>query len=347
MRFTLVTETRDEYYAFELAKAARVLCEQILEVRPGQTVVMTADTQSDSRVLWATAAAVFAADAVPIVLYYHTQPRPQMELPPPIAAAVASADVWIEFAVAYTVYTHSWQRAVDAGVQYCGINGIDADGMVRCIGRQDVNLLAKMGAAIQGLIGETEMRVTSAAGTDVTFSNRGIEVGTFRMKANPEKRPIMLSGQVSWSPVKESLNGRLVADGVLYPPAEVGIIAEPIELTVSAGRIARISGGREARMLQAWLDGLNDPTLYRIAHISLGFKPGRPAPTGRILEDERAFGDIDFGFGAWLGRPAAGHFDFTCRQVSSWAGNRRLQDEGTFVEAELAALCRAMGVGRS
>jgi leucyl aminopeptidase (aminopeptidase T) len=306
---------------------------------------MTVDTQSDTRVVAATAAAVFAADAIPIVLSYHTQARPQMELPAPIAAAVVLADIWIEFAVAYTVYTRSWQKAVDAGVQYCGINGIDADGMVRCIGRQDVDLLATMGERIQGLIGETEMRVTSAAGTDVTFSNRGIEVGTFRMKANPEKRPIMLSGQVSWSPVEESMNGQLIADGILFPPAEVGIIAEPIEFTVSAGRIVGITGGREARMLQAWLDRLNDPTLYRIAHISLGFNPGIPSPTGRILEDERAFGDIDFGFGAWVGRPAAGHFDFTCRQVSSWAGTVRLQDEGRFVHPELAELCRAMAVG--
>jgi len=346
MRFALVTETRDEYYALELAKAARVLCEDILAVEPGQSVVITADTQSDARVLRATAAAVFAADAVPIVLYYHTQARPQMELPAPIAAAVALADIWIEFAVAYTVYTRSWQKAVDAGVQYCGINGIDADGMVRCIGRQDVTLLSTMGTTIQGLIADADMRVTSAAGTDISFSNRGIEVGTFRMRANPEKRPIMLSGQVSWSPVEESLNGRLVADGILYPPAEVGIIGQPIEFTVAHGRVTAISGGREARMLQAWLDGLGDPTLYRIAHVSLGFNPGIPAPTGRILEDERAFGDIDFSFGAWVGRPAAGHFDFTCRQVSSWAGEIHLQNDGVFVQPDLAALCQAMGTAR-
>ena len=99
-------------------------------------------------------------------------------------------------------------------------------------------------------------------------------------------------------------------------------------------------------MLQAWLDERNDPTLYRIAYISLGFNPGILSPTGRILEDERAFGDIDFGFGAWVGRPAAGHFDFTCRQVSNWANEMRLEDEGIFVQPELAALCRAMGAPR-
>ena len=190
------------------------------------------------------------------------------------------------------------------------------------------------------------MRVTSEAGTDIRFSNHAVEVGAFRMKANPEKRPIMLSGQVSWSPVEASMEGRIVADGVLDPPSEVGIIADPLTFEVSGGRITAIRGGREARLLQAWLDERDDPTLHRIAHISLGFNPGITSPTGRILEDERAFGDIDFGFGAWVGRPAAGHFDFTARQVSVWAGPRQIEDRGLFIDPELAALCRAMGVPR-
>jgi hypothetical protein len=60
-------------------------------------------------------------------------------------------------------------------------------------------------------------------------------------------------------------------------------------------------------------------------------------PTGRILEDERAFGDIDFGWGAWVDRPAAGHFDFTCRQVSLSANGVQILREGRFVEPTLAA----------
>jgi leucyl aminopeptidase (aminopeptidase T) len=345
MRLSSVVEARDEYYAFELARAARKVAEEILQVRPGQTVAITADTMSDSRVVRATAAAVFAAGGLPIVLCYHTQPRPQMELPAPVAAAVAAADIWIEQAVSYVMYTRSWHKAIEAGVQYCEL-AMDVDGIVRCIGQQNIALLAEMGDVISSLLTDADMKVVSSAGTEVTFHNRGVKVGEFKMKANPAKIPIMLAGQVSWSPVEESLGGRLVADGVIYPPGEIGIINEMISLDVKGGRITAISGAKEARLLKRWIEQLSDETMYRIAHISIGFNPGIPVPTGRVMEDERAFGDIDFGFGAWLGRPAAGHFDFTCRQVSIFANGSPIQEDGIFVQPELARICREMDVPR-
>jgi leucyl aminopeptidase (aminopeptidase T) len=345
MRLASVVEARDEYYSLELAVAARKIAEEILQVKPGQTVAITVDTMSDRRVVQATAAAVFAAGGLPIVVSYHTQPRPQMELPTPVGAAVAAADIWLELAVAYAMYTKSWHRALASGVQYCEL-GTDADGIVRCIGQQDISLLAEMGDVVIRLLTDAEMQVTSTSGSDVTFHNRGVKVGEFEMKANPTKIPIMLPGQVSWSPVEESLRGRLVADGIMFPPSEIGIMNETISFEVDAGRITTITGSKEAGLLKRWLERLDDDTMYRIAHISVGFNPGIPVPTGRIVEDERAFGDIDFGFGAWIGRPAAGHFDFTCRQVSVFANGVALQENGVFVHPELARLCREMGVSR-
>lgn len=346
MRLASVMEARDEYLSFEMERAARKLAEEVLAIKPGQTVAITADTMSDSRVVWASARAVYAAGGIPSVLWYHTQPRPQMEPPAPIAAAVAAADIWIEHAVAYTMYTHAWQKALDAGVLYCELGGMDVDGMVRCIGRQDISLMAEMGDEIVRLLTDAEMTVTSTAGSSVRFHNRGVKIGEFKMKATPQKIPIMLAGQVSWSPDEASLEGTLVADGILYPPSEVGIMNETVTFTLEGGRITDIAGAKEARLLKSWIDQLNDPTLYRIAHISMGFNPGIPVPTGRVVEDERAFGDIDFGFGAWVGRPAAGHFDFTCRQVTITANGTPIQTNGIFVHPTLAKLCRAMGVPR-
>ncbi|MFZ4809327.1 MAG: hypothetical protein ACOYLQ_18900 [Hyphomicrobiaceae bacterium] len=346
MRLASVMEARDEYLSLEMERAARKLAEEVLAIKPGQTVAITADTMSDSRVVWASARAVYAAGGIPSVLWYHTQPRPQMEPPAPIAAAVAAADIWIEHAVAYTMYTHAWQKALDAGVLYCELGGMDVDGMVRCIGRQDISLMAEMGDEIVRLLTDAAMTVTSAAGSHVKFHNRGMKIGEFKMKATPEKIPIMLAGQVSWSPDEASLEGTLVADGILYPPSEVGIMNETVTFTLKGGRITEIAGAKEARLLKSWIGQLNDPTLDRIAHISMGFNPGIPVPTGRVVEDERAFGDIDFGFGAWVGRPAAGHFDFTCRQVTITANGAPIQTNGIYVHPTLAKLCRAMGVPR-
>jgi leucyl aminopeptidase (aminopeptidase T) len=342
VRIDSVVETQEDYLALELAAACRTLLDDVLALKRGQSVVITVDTKSDARVARATAAAVFAAGGLPVVLAYHTQPRPQMDLPPPVAAAVAAADIWIEYAVAYTVYSPTWKAAVDKGVQYVGYNGIDVDGFVRCIGRQDVRALEALGDAFQRLIEGAKIRVTSAAGSDVTFENEPGPVAAFRMRANEGRIPIMLAGQVSWTPIEASLQGRLVADGVLFPPEEVVLIAEPVSFEVADGRIHAIAGGREARALKAWIAERNDATLYRIAHVSMGFNPGVRSPTGRVLEDERAFGDIDFGWGAWVGRPAAGHFDFTCRQISMWANGEALVADGRFVHPTLASLSEGM-----
>jgi leucyl aminopeptidase (aminopeptidase T) len=344
MRISSVVETRDEYLRLEMARASRVLVDRILQVKPGQTVVITADTGSDQRVVWANAEAIHAAGGVPIILQYQMLPRPQMEVPEPVAAAVAKADIWIDHAVAYSMYTKGWHKALDAGVLYCELSAMDVDGMVRCIGRQDVDLLSDMGEVVKELLADADVHVTSAAGSDVRFSNRGVRIGEFAMKATPEKTPIMLAGQVSWSPVEESLNGRLVADGILFPPSEAGILSGQVVFEIEKGRIVSISGDKEAQLLRDWLSQLDDEVMNRIAHVSLGFNPGIPQPTGRVIEDERGFGDIDFGFGAWVGRPAAGHFDFTCRRVNIDVNGEALLQSGIFIHPRLAPLCRQMGV---
>ncbi len=346
MRLHSVVEARDEYFALELAAAARRMVDEILAVKPGQRVVITTDSLTDERVARATMAALYAAGALPIRIDYPLARRPLEELPAPIAAAVAAADTWIELTVGCTVYTKAWRAAVEAGVQYYGPNGMDVDGMVRCIGRTDVRLIEELGQRLEQILIGAEMHVTSAAGSDISFTNPKTPLAAFRMRANPEKIPIMLAGQISWTPIEASMAGVLVADGVLSEPREVGLIDTPIQVTVEGGRITTIEGGKEARLLRGWIAERRDPTLHRIAHVSTGFNPGITAPSGRILEDERAFGDIDFGWGAWIDRPAAGHVDFTCRQVTIEANGVLLQQDGIFVHPDLAEICRAMGVPR-
>src|SRR5450759_904551 len=105
MDLALGTEPTKQYYSFELLAAAKKLVEEVMLAKPGENVGISADTQSDWRVVKATAQAAYAAGATPTVIWYHTQPLAQMEPPAPVAAAVTKADVWIEYSVAYTLYT--------------------------------------------------------------------------------------------------------------------------------------------------------------------------------------------------------------------------------------------------
>jgi leucyl aminopeptidase (aminopeptidase T) len=118
-----------------------------------------------------------------------------------------------------------------------------------------------MGQRVMDLLRDAEVHVSSAAGTDIRFHNRGGEMGKFRMIAGPERIPIMLAGQVTWEPNEASHGGR--AGRRRYPVAARGgrPDREPVRFEVSNGRITNIDGGREAVLLKRWLEMKGDPTL--------------------------------------------------------------------------------------
>jgi hypothetical protein len=76
MKLALGTEPRDDYFDIELSHAAHKLVTEVRPIEPGQQVLISVDTASDMRVVWATAGAVHAVDGVPTVEWYPTQPEP-------------------------------------------------------------------------------------------------------------------------------------------------------------------------------------------------------------------------------------------------------------------------------
>jgi leucyl aminopeptidase (aminopeptidase T) len=137
---------------------------------------------------------------------------------------------------------------------------------------------------------------------------------------------------------------RVVVDGMLWPPDDVGIVREPVTLRLERGRIVSIEGGAEARILENWLDSLGDATMRRIAHLTYGFNPGVTRFTGRVAEDERVFGVFDFGFGGWMDRPAPSHFDCVVTAPTIVADGVEIERDGRFVHPELAEFCARVGV---
>ena len=118
MELVLGTEPTKDYYAFEVMAGAKKLLQEIMLTKPGDEVAITVDTAGDWRVALATAQAAYALGAKPTLLLYQTQPDAQMEPPAPVAAALAKADVWIEFAVQYILYTEARRKATEADSRY-------------------------------------------------------------------------------------------------------------------------------------------------------------------------------------------------------------------------------------
>jgi len=344
MLFTLGTEAQPDYYAYELGLAAHKLATQVLPVRPGQQVVITADTASDPRVVQATAQAVFAVGGVPTVIWYPTLPRPCMAPPDPVANALLKADWWIEFATAYQLYSPAYDAAVAAGCRYLCLTGMDVDMMVRTIGRVNPPALERMKTRLYDLSQAAEIiRVTSPAGTDLAM--RVDKAGDPFWESPPAAGgyPIMLGGQSGFMAHHDSFEGTLVFDGCLWPPADLGVLPSPVVLHVEKGVIRRIEGGHEAWLFQRWLASFDDSTMYLVDHACYGFNPGVNRPSGRILEDERVFGCMQFGIGP-ASKGAPGHTDGVVLNPSVWADDILLEEEGRYVHPELVGLCREMGV---
>ena len=345
MEFMLGTESRREYYAFEVAAASHKMLSEVMLVKPDETVVITADTQSDWRVVEATAQAALTLGAHPTVVWYETRPHAQMEPYPPVAAAVQAANVWIEYAVQYVLYTDARRTACKRGCRYAAFGGLDVDALVRTIGRVDYPTMLKMGERLIGLTQETTgYRITTALGTDLRCSNQGADVWQSGRLGDEPGVAVMLGGQVVWLPQESSVKGTIVGDGLVWPPDDIGIVREPVTLQLEAGRITSIEGGVEARILRGWLDSLQDPTMMRIAHMNYGFNPGVTRFTGRVAEDERVFGVFVFGFGGWMDRPAASHFDVVITAPTIVANGMQIEREGKFVHQDLIEYSREMKV---
>ena len=172
------------------------------------------------------------------------------------------------------------------------------------------------------------------------------------IKAAEKGYPVMLPGQASWCPVEETISGTLVFDGAIFPPEEIGgPLKNNVVIHFKEGRVVGVEGeGSEAATFKNWLDSFQDPNMYRLAHYSQGFNPGVNKITGRIVEDERVFGSMEFGIGSqgvkvggahWN---AASHTDGILLKPTIILDGEYLEEDGVYQDAGARAICAELGV---
>lgn len=69
--------------------------------------------------------------------------------------------------------------------------------------------------------------------------------------------------------VENTGNGIIVVDGSIPHPL-LGVIKEPIKLTVENSLVTKIEGGKEAETLKKIWEEANDPNVYNIGEIGIG-----------------------------------------------------------------------------
>ena len=341
-------------YQYELANAARRLAEDMLGLKPGETFVITADTESDMSVVEATASAAFAAGAKPMVIAYPAPLGVGKAADPmlpvdSIAGALAHADAWVEFNNKWMLYSTPFERAMaeNGKLRYLCLVGMDADMMTRLIGRVDQGRLSAFLRSVADITEAAEsMRITTPAGCDLEFElNRKNKLSCDDGEA---KAPgiYMLGGQICFVPKLSSINGQLVFEGSISPVP--GVIGEPVVMAVEKGVVREIMGGAAAEAFRGWLEGFGDPAMFRLAHGCYGLNPGAKV-TGNVLEDERVWGATEWGLGYLSAYDAPeehfdapSHCDGLCLNSSVWLDGKQIMDVGKFVEPRLKEMAHGL-----
>ena len=343
-----------QLYEYELGKVSDVLVRELFKLKPGETFVITADTESDPGVVDATARAAFSAGAKPMVIWLASplgvgKAADSMLPVEALTAVLKEADAWVEFNNKWLLYSTPYDIAMKENkkLRHLCLVGMNADIMVRCIGRVDHPSLKKFLQGTADTIGRAKhIRITSPLGTDLEFDNAS-RVPAIRDGYADAPGAHMMGGFIAWAPKLESVNGTLVFNGSLVPPC--GKLEEPIRLTIEAGEIIKIEGGGQAREFEIWVNSFDHPQMRRLAHASFGFNPGARL-TGNIVEDERVWGCAEWGIGhvgAHLippdGIPAPSHADGQSLNSSVWLDGKQFMDKGEMLNPDLKKFAKELG----
>jgi len=339
-----------QLYEYELGKAADSLIHGIFQLKPGETIIITADTESDERVVNATARSAFAAGAKPMVIWLPAplgvgKAADSMLPVEALTGALSYADAWVEFNNQWLLYSTPFELAMKRNkkLRYLCLVGMNTDMMVRVISRVDPLLLSQFLKKVTAMTGQAKrMRITTPAGCDLSFEMEPQHLLSCDDGNASEPGIHMLGGQICFIPRFDSIEGTLVFDGSLVPPC--GLLHEPVVLGVKQGRVTRITGGSQAAEFRSWLESFKDPNMFRLAHGCYAFNPGAKL-TGNILEDERVWGATEWGLGYLSnvdapegGINAKSHTDGICLNSSVWLDDNQIMDCGVVFESELAQL---------
>ena len=351
MEYPVGVEMSNTYLSFEVTSAALKLVRDFMLVKEGENVVITADTSADFRVVEAVAGAAYSVGANPVIIHYPTSGKAFEEPIRPVADAVEHADVWIELAYYCSMHTPCFKKALENGARYTCLTGMDVIMLVNTVGRVNYDVLLEFGEYLTDKVHRSnEVIVTDKNGTNLVGYNQGRGVKHSGQRATKKGYPVMLGGQVSWCPVEETINGKLIFDAALFPPDTLGLLNSNVELTLEKGVVTKIEGGKDAAIFEKWLSKFNDPNMFRLAHYSIGFNPGVTKPTGRIVEDERLFGCIEMGIGSqgaslmgacW---DAAAHTDGIVSKPTILLDGYKLEENGIYVDPEARKFCKALGI---
>lgn len=191
-------------------------------------------------------------------------------------------------------HTNARREASKKGVRIATFPGITEDVMIRGL-NADYKKIARLSIKLKKILEMGKhIKVTSPAGTDISFSIKGrtaiASKGLFHKKGESGNLP---TGETFLAPVEGTSNGVFVVDGSL---AGFGLIKNAnIKIKVKDGFATQISGGATAIKFKKLLDSVGHDA-RNIAEFGIGTNDSAKL-SGILLEDEKVLGTVHIALG--------------------------------------------------
>ena len=134
-----------KFMDLELANACYKLMHDLIQVKKGESVLITVDSKAEFRVVEEMAKAAEVLGAKTMVAW-HSTPKgygalTMPYLPEPLIACVDKTDVWVEMNDQWLLYSPIWDKAVTNGrTRQVMLGGLSVERIVRCIGEVDLEV---------------------------------------------------------------------------------------------------------------------------------------------------------------------------------------------------------------
>jgi 2,5-dihydroxypyridine 5,6-dioxygenase len=285
-------------------------------IAPDARALVVTDTAHDARV-WQAVMTILADIGVDATLaMFEPRPADYYDPPPAVADAMLRSDVNVLLATTGMLHCDANLQAMRAGIPaICMDGGMTLEMFQSGAVTEDPTAMQVIKHYVaRDVFGSDakECRVTSAHGTDLTYSVEGrifvpplpgpdydpFRIVNFDAEEGRSGGDLYFylfpTGELNVPPVEGSANGRLVIDLTMH---QLGRLHEPIALEIRDGRVVEIEGGADARSLRDYLDAYGDENAYMCpAEASVGVNR-KALIRGVQREDKNIFGAMHFGLG--------------------------------------------------
>ncbi len=256
----------------------------------------------------------------------------------PVVSALAAADFVADCTVEGLLHAPELGAILSGGARILMVSNEHPEILERLVPDPALQPRVDEGAAL--LAGASEMRVTAAAGTDLTVDvSQAPAAASWGCTNGPGTVAHWPGGLCLCFPPAGTVNGTLVLDVGDVNLTFKRYLESPVRLQITDDYVTDISGdGLDAELMASYLEAWDDPDAYAVSHVGWGMNPlarwdaltmyDRTQFNGTEL---RAFaGNFLYSTGAneTAGRHTLGHFDLPMRNCTVTLDGRTVVSAG-------------------